>query len=392
MKKILLITNRLVIGGPSRHVAMLAKELQKDNEVLVVGGSAAMGEVLALELFEELTNKPILIQELSRKLSLTRDYTVYRKLRKIIRDFQPDIVHTHTSKVGALGRIAAKKERVHCIFHSYHGLIYENYFSQILNVGLISFDRYLATFTKQIIALSPQQKERLVNKYQICNSDKIAVIPLAIDIETNSELRAKSRTYYGLDDATVFIGVVGRLVKIKNLSLFLDGVDYLLKNGVNNFRVLIVGDGDDKENLMAHLRSLKIAYSYGESEGFANKSIVHFSSWQRELASIYAGLDVVALTSLSEGTPMSLMEAQLTKNAVIACNVGGVGDIIPEGKGLLFDIDNPQSFYDALFTLVSSEPLRNDISKQAQEYAKQAYSVDYMMDKILDVYQLKINK
>ena len=392
MKKILLITNRLVIGGPSRHVAMLAKELQKDNEVLVVGGSAAMGEVLALELFEELTNKPILIQELSRKLSLTRDYTVYRKLRNIIRNFQPDIVHTHTSKVGALGRIAAKKEGVHRIYHTYHGLIYENYFSQILNAGLISFDRYLATFTKQIIALSPQQKDRLVNKYQICNSDKIAVIPLAIDIETDSELRAKSRTYYGLDDATVFIGVVGRLVKIKNLSLFFDGVDSLLKNGVDNFRVLIVGDGDDKEKLMAHLRSLKIAYSYGESEGFANNNIVHFSSWQRELASIYAGLDVVALTSLSEGTPMSLMEAQLTGNAVIASNVGGVGDIIPEGKGLLFDIDNPQSFYDALFKLVSSEPLRSEISKQAQEYAKQAYSVDYMMDKILDVYQLKINK
>jgi len=392
MKKILLITNRLVIGGPSRHVAMLAKELQKDNEVLVVGGSAAMGEVLALELFEGLTNKPILIQELSRKLSLTRDYKVYRKLRNIIHDFQPDIVHTHTSKVGALGRMAAKNEGVRAIFHTYHGLIFENYFAGILNKGLIQLDRYLAKFTMKIIALSPQQKNSLVDKYKICSADKVKIISLAIDIKTDSELRKKSRDYYGLKDSMVFIGVVGRLVKIKNLSLFLGGVDFLLKKGVNNFRVLIVGDGDDKENLMAHLRSLKIAYSDGESAGFAKKTIVHFSSWQRELASIYAGLDVVALTSLSEGTPMSLMEAQLTGNAVIASNVGGVSDIIPEGKGLLFDIDNPQSFYDALFKLVSSESLRNDISKQAQEYAKQAYSVENMMGKILDVYQLRINK
>lgn len=391
MKKILLITNRLVIGGPSRHVAMLAKELQKDHEVLVVGGSAAKGEVLALELFEGLTNKPILIQELSRKLSLTRDYTVYRKLRKIIHDFQADIVHTHTSKVGALGRMAAKKEGVSSIYHTYHGLIYENYFSLILNAGLIILDRYLATFTNQIIALSPQQKDQLVNKFQICNSDKVAVIPLAIDLIMNSEIRATSRAYYGLNDSTVFIGVVGRLVKIKNLSLFLNGIDFLMKKGNSNFRVLIVGDGDDKENLMAQLRSLKIAYSYGESKDFAKKTIVHFASWQHELTSVYASLDVVALTSLSEGTPMSLMEAQLTGNAVIASNVGGVGDIIPEGKGLLFDIDNPQSFYDALFNLVSSETLRNDISKQAKEYARQAYSVDSMMDKILEVYRLKIN-
>ena len=387
MKKILLITNRLVIGGPSRHVAMLAEGLQNDYEVMVVGGNAAEGEVLALDLFDGLKNQPILIPELSRKISLSRDYKVYRKLRKIIRDFQPDIVHTHTSKVGAMGRIAAKKEGVSSIYHTYHGLIFENYFSGILNVGLLRFDRYLATFTKQIIALSPQQKEHLVNKYQICSTDKIVVIPLAIDIKMDSELRTKSRAYYGLNDSTVFIGVVGRLVKIKNLSLFLDGMDYLLKKGVYNIRVLIVGDGAEKENLMAHLRTSKRSYSYGGSEGFAKKTVIHFSSWQRELTSIYAGLDIVALTSKSEGTPMSLMEAQMAGKAIIASNVGGVQDIIPEGTGLLFDIENPNDFFKKLNILVDSDELRTQLSVQAKKHAIQQYSPHQMLSRTKGLYE-----
>ncbi|RUA25695.1 MAG: hypothetical protein DSY76_06420 [Bacteroidetes bacterium] len=392
MKKILLITNRLVIGGPSRHVAMIANRLQDSYEVLVVGGGAAPGETLALDFFEGLKNKPILIEELSRKLRLTRDYKVYRKLRKIIHEFQPDIVHTHTSKVGALGRMAAKKEGVRAIFHTYHGLIFENYFTGILNKGLIQIDRYLARFTAQMIVLSVQQKNSLVDTYKICSADKISLIPLAIDIKTDSKLRKKSRDYYGLKDSEVFIGVVGRLVKIKNLGLFLKGVNYLMDKGLNNFRVLLVGDGDEKENLIKLCKSLNIPFSEGDAKGFAKKTIIHFASWQRELAPIYAALDMVVLTSLSEGTPMSLMEAQITGNAVLASNVGGVSDIVPNGKGLLFDIDEPQSFNDALYNLVSSAKLRKDISEQAQDYALKSYSVDTMMNKLLDVYQMKADE
>lgn len=384
MKKILLITNRLVIGGPSRHVAMLAKALQRNYEVLVVGGSAAPGEVLALELFEGLNNNPILIYELSRKLSLSRDYMVYRRIRKIIQEFQPDIVHTHTSKVGALGRYAAKKEGVNKIIHSYHGLIFENYFSGILNVGIIKLDRYLATFTHSIIALSKSQKAALADQYNITASEDISVIPLGMETnfdEINKNDYQEFRNKYSLDNDTITIGIIGRLVKIKNIKLFLDAIKYIRENSKLEIRAFIIGDGAEKSTLMTYAQDIGLDYSDN-----ANGDLV-FTSWLSDLQTVYSNLDIVALTSLSEGTPMSLMEAQMAGKAIIASNVGGVADIVKKSTGILFDINKPQELFDGLLKLVESEELRNNYGKKAKEHALKTYDKDLMISRIEDVYQ-----
>ena len=390
MKKILHITNRLVIGGPSRHVAMLSKGLQSDYEVMVVGGSAAPGEVLALDLFEGLKNQPILIPELSRKLNLSRDYKVYRKLRKIIQEFQPDIVHTHTSKVGALGRKAAKKEGVAKIVHTYHGLIFENYFSGVLNMGLIKFERSLAKSTNHIIALSNQQKNSLVQQYKIAPENKFSIIPLALDsddYQQNECLRKQFRNQYNLSTETVAIGIIGRLVPIKNIKLFLDGIYYLKQDSSIDIRAFIVGDGIEKDNLMIYAQSLGL--SIAQKDNATHESDVVFTSWVKDLKTIYSGLDIVALTSKSEGTPMSLMEAQMQGKAIIASNIGGVSDIIPQGTGLLFDINNPQEFFDKLKGLVESEELRTQLSTQAKFHAQEQYRPELMLSRIKEVYEAK---
>jgi glycosyltransferase involved in cell wall biosynthesis len=390
MKKILHITNRLVIGGPSRHVAMLSKGLQSDYEVMVVGGSAAPGEVLALDLFEGLKNQPILIPELSRKLSLSRDYKVYRKLRKIIQEFQPDIVHTHTSKAGALGRKAAKKEGVAKIVHTYHGLIFENYFSGVLNTGLIKFERSLAKSTNHIIALSNQQKNSLVQQYKIAPENKFSIIPLALDsddYQQSEDLRKQFRNQYNLSAETVAIGIIGRLVPIKNIKLFLDGIHYLKQHSTLNIQAFIVGDGIEKDSLMTYAQSLGLKTA--QKNHASKEADVVFTSWVKDLKSIYSGLDIVALSSKSEGTPMSLMEAQMTGKAIIASNVGGVSDIIPEGTGLLFDINNPQEFFDKLKGLVESNELRTQLSIQAKSHAQEQYRPELMLSRIKEVYEAK---
>ena len=388
MKKILHITNRLVIGGPSRHVAMLAKGLQSDYEVLVVGGSAAPGEVLALDLFEGLKNQPILIPELSRKLSLSRDYKVYNKLRKIIQEFQPDIVHTHTSKVGALGRKAAKKEGVAKIVHTYHGLIFENYFSGVLNLGLITLERSLAKSTTHLIALSNQQKNSLVQQYKIAVEDKFSIIPLALDMgdsQQKEELRKQFRNQYQLSNDSIAIGIIGRLVPIKNIKLFLDGIHYLKQNTSTDIRAFIVGDGVEKDNLMTYAQSLGLRIA--QKDNATQETDVVFTSWIKNLDSVYSGLDIVALTSKSEGTPMSLMEAQLAGKAIIASNVGGVPDILPKGTGLLFDIEKPQEFYDKLKGLVESKEQRMQLSTQAKSHTQEQYRPELMISMIKAVYE-----
>ncbi len=388
MKKILQITNRLVIGGPSKHVAMLANALQADYEVMVVGGTAAPGEVLALDLFAGLKNEPILIPELSRKLSLSRDYKVYRKLRKIIQDFQPDIVHTHTSKVGALGRYAAKKEGVSKIIHTYHGLIYENYFSGIINKGLIHLDRYLASFTNQIIALSHTQKELLSHKYHIADSIKINIIPLALNLNEfmlDNRKREEFRQKYHLKPETIAIGIIGRLAEIKNIKLFIESIRYLKGDTSTIVKAFIVGDGPEKETLKLYTRELGLSCSDGAST--IEQQDIYFTSWCKDLNFVLSGLDIVALTSLNEGTPMSIMEAQSAGKAIIASRVGGVEDILPEGTGFLFEVSKSQMYFEELLKLVEDKDLRNQLGNNAADYSKQKYDITIMIDKMLDVYQ-----
>jgi len=384
MKKILLITNRLVIGGPSRHVAILAEGLQSHYEVLVVGGSAAQGEALALDLFKNLKNQPILIPELSREISLSRDYKVYRKLRKIIREFQPDIVHTHTSKAGALGRKAAVKEDVSKIVHTYHGLIFENYFSGPLNAGFIKLDRRLAKSTHHIIALSESQKAQLVNRYRIANNSKISIIPLAINKSkelTTQKAVDEFRQQFALTNNSICIGIIGRLVKIKNIAMFIDGIEYLKRNSKLDIRAFIIGDGPEKENLMQYAKDRRLCVgNNGEKE-------LIFTSWRRDLDLIYSQMHIIALTSLSEGTPMSIMEAQMAGKSIIASNVGGVPDIVPEGTGLLFDLDKPNDFFKKLLSLVESKELRAQLSAKAKSHAQEQYRPELMLSRTIGLYE-----
>ena len=389
MKKILHITNRLVIGGPSRHVAMLAKAQQLNYEVKVVGGSAAPGEVLALDLFAELKHQPIRIPELSRKLSLSRDYRVYRKLRQIIHEFQPDIVHTHTAKVGALGRYAAMKEGVPKIIHTYHGLIFENYFSKMLSKSLIKLDRYLASISVAIIVLSQNQQNALVDDFAICPKDKSYIVPLAIDVDEfqyNDETRKLFRHQYNLSSETIAIGILGRLVPIKNIKLFLDGIYYLKNHSKIDIRAFIIGDGVEKEKLINYAQSLGLNTTQ-DFESNMDAQLV-FTSWFKHMKTIYSGLDIIALTSKSEGTPMSLMEAQSARRAVIAADVGGVCDIIQNhDTGLLFNAELREDFFAKLKLLVESQDLRTKISLQAETYARKYYALDLMLHRINTIYE-----
>ena len=381
MKKILLIANRLVIGGPSRHIAMLARELQKENEVLVVGGNSSEGEIEAKELFENLKNKPLIINKLNRNINPLNDYRAYRKLRKIIRDFRPDIVHTHTSKAGLLGRQAANKEKVPRIVHTYHGLLFEYYFNPAFSRLLVFIEKNRAAYTDYLIALSSSQKEDIVRKYKIAKDEKVHIVPLAIELPEREDSQSLI-TKFGLDEDTVKIGIIGRLVPIKNIKLFLDGIKYVKEHSGRKIRAYVIGDGICRKPLEEYAE--KIGLSHSSSA----KGDVVFTSWCHYPEILYPHLDIIALTSRSEGTPISLMEAQLSGKAIVAANVGGVGDILPEDTALLFEINNRQEFFEKLNSLVLSEELRSKLSLQAKKYAEKQYRPERMFSKIKDIYGL----
>ena len=196
--KILRIINRFNIGGPTYNATFLTAFLDKKRyETLLIGGLPDVGESDSLYITNKYGVKPQLIKELLRKPSLKSDRIAYKKIKEIINDYQPDIVHTHASKAGALGRIAAKQLNVPITVHTFHGHVFHSYFGPFKTRVYKTIERYLAKNTSKIIAISNGQKRELAEEHRICEADKIES-----DIRINTEKLEDDRENH-LDDFAI---------------------------------------------------------------------------------------------------------------------------------------------------------------------------------------------
>ena len=233
MPRVLRILNRLIIGGPSKNAIYLSRYMQPDFDTLFVIGGKEDHEQDADFLATANNIDPTCIPEMKRPISPYNDWAAYNKLKKLIKEFKPDIVHTHAAKSGALGRLAAKHSNVPVIVHTFHGHIFHSYFNSVKTNFFIRTERYLAGLSDAIVAISDVQKKELSGDFKIAAADKFRVIPLGLDLDNfiinQEEKRNKFRKEFGLDDDIVAIGIIGRLVPIKNHSLFLKGLKYVLR-------------------------------------------------------------------------------------------------------------------------------------------------------------------
>lgn len=389
MPKVLLITNRFAVGGPSTQAAYLAKYLQPDFETKLVGGPKNHNEHGLDDLLEELSIEPVILPELKRSFGIFNDLKTYKRIKKIIRDFKPDIVHTHTSKPGLYGRWAASRLKVPVIIHTFHGHLFHSYFTWMGSGMHILMERMLAKRTSKIIALSKSQKDEIVIKYKITNKDKVEILPLGIPLdEFNNSLDKKRKIFrkqYQIKDDEIAVGIIARLVHVKNIPLFLKAVKYLKDHTNKKVRAFIIGDGPDKFWIKEKASEMNIdfvEYAY-ESQ----KSFLTFTSWKKAADAI-AGLDIVVQTSLNEGTPVSLIEAQAVGKAILSTDVGGVKDIVIPGKtAILVDLHNKQDLFDQLLNLVENNDLRSEMAKHGNHFVNEHFSLERMINDTKKLYQ-----
>ena len=365
MPKILRIINRLNIGGPAFNAAYLTKYLSPEFETLLVAGMIDETEASADFVTQEMGLKPVYIPEMYREIQLFKDRQAYLRLKKIIADFKPDIVHTHAAKAGTLGRLAAAADGVPVVLHTFHGHVFHSYFSPWKTNLFIRIEQYLAKKSTCIIAISPQQKDELSNKYAICKPDKIEVIPLGFNLEKFSTgltaKRIKFRKHYHIEDHEIIIVIVGRLVPVKNHALFLHALHALKSQTSKKIRAFIVGDGEYRNQLESLAESLQIDFT--DYNTHPRPALLTFTSWITEVDEVYAGADIVALTSLNEGTPVSLIEAQAAGKAIVTTNVGGIGDIVIHGQtALVSEADDKKGFIANLLRLVDDGDFRCKMS------------------------------
>lgn len=374
--KVLRIINRFNLGGPTYNVAYLTKYLDDRYETLLVGGMKDDSEGSSQYILEQLGIEAKLISNMHRSISPLADWKAYRELRKLIRYYKPEIVHTHASKSGTLGRLAAIHEGVPIVLHTFHGHVFHSYFGSLKTKVFLAIERYLARKSTRIIAISAKQKEELCEQFKIAPAQKTEVIPLGFDLsrfETDQEkLRSDFREKYGLDQE-VAIGIIGRLVPVKDHETFLKSLQGI--QSVKPWRAFIIGDGELREQLEELVR----AY------GLSGKVV--FTSWINNIEFALAGLDIVALTSLNEGTPVSLIEAQSAGRAIVSTAVGGIENVvIPNESALLYDKRDSKGLGEGLSTLIESSEKRREMGGLGRKFVRERFSFTRLAKDMSDLY------
>ena len=386
MKKILRIINRFNLGGPTFNAAYLTKYLESDYETLLIGGQHEENEKSSIHILDDLDLKPIIIPEMQRSLNPYKDQITYRKIQNIIKEFKPDIVHTHAAKAGALGRRAAFKLGVKQIYHTFHGHVFHSYFSDFKTRIFKEIERNLAKKTTKIIAISEIQKKELSKIHGICPENKIEVIPLGFDLEkfnTNKDSkRKKFREKWKIKENEIAIGIIGRLAPIKNHFFFIDVIQEVLKKSDVPIRAFIIGDGEEKQNIINYIKNKNLDFSLDNSS-----ATFQLTSWIKDVDKVYSGMDIICLTSLNEGTPVSLIEAQASGKPIVSTKTGGIENIVLENKTALLSKKNDlYDFSNKLLSLVNNSEKRKLFSKYGLEKSKD-FHYDRLINKIKKLYK-----
>ncbi len=376
MPKVLRIINRLNLGGPTYNAANLTKYLDSDFETMLVSGMTDETEQSSQFILDKLDLHPVYIKEMYRELNPFKDYKAYFKIREIIRDFKPDIVHTHAAKAGAVGRLAAYHEKVPVIVHTFHGHVFHSYFGPLKTRAFLEIERYLARRTDAIVTLSEIQRSELADQFKVAPRDKFEIIPLGFDLskftEDKDQKRKAFRSQYGVADDEIVISIVGRLVPVKNHSLFLNALKLVASKTNKKIRAFIIGDGELRADIEQAARDLGISFN---NDDLSASNLLTFTSWIRDIDVSNAGSDIIALTSLNEGTPVSLIEAQASGRPIVSTRVGGIANILVEGQtGLLSDSDDVAGFAANMLRLVEDEQLRQDMSGKGTQHVMENFS------------------
>lgn len=387
MPRVLRIINRFNIGGPTYNATFLTRFLHKDFETLLIGGLPEEGESDSLHIPGEYGITPTIIEELKRKPNIKSDREAYKKIKEIILEFKPDIVHTHASKAGAIGRRAAYACNVPVIIHTFHGHVFHSYFGQLKTKLFKYIERKLARKSTAIVAISEIQKKELSEIHHICPAEKIHIIPLGFDLQkfqdNISEKRKITRETYQLQEEDVAVAIIGRLTKIKNHAFFLEVVESLLLNQAGNATFFIVGDGELMDEIQGKVSVL--------IEKHQAKIIL--TSWIKDIATFNAGMDIICLTSDNEGTPVSLIEAQASNVPIITSDVGGVKDILLEGKtGFVIKRGDLEDYVKKLGNLINNKELRMELSSNGWNFVKEKFHYTRLTRDMEELYRKLLEK
>jgi glycosyltransferase involved in cell wall biosynthesis len=377
--RILRAIARLNMGGPTLNVSYLTKGLdERGYETTLVAGKLARGEDSMAFAAEELGIEVIPVPALHRELSPIYDTVSVKRLVAEIQRVRPHILHTHTAKAGAVGRMAALlagDARPPVIVHTFHGHVLRGYFDPVRTEIFRETEKFLARHTTRLIAVGPEVRDDLV-ALGVAAPEKFSVIRLGIDLEQRvggdgGELRRR----FGIPPERFVVGWVGRMTGIKRVPDVLAAFARLVELGVDA-QLVLVGDGPERAQLERRANEL----------GIQRRTL--FAGYQRDIGPYWSLFDAFLLPSANEGTPVVAIESLAAEVPVVATRVGGVPDVVRDGTdGFLTEVGDIESIAARLAELARDPALRARMGATAREHVVPRYRVSRLIDDVDELYR-----
>lgn len=331
--RVVRVLTRPNLGGPTRQaIALWHAHRDLGVETVLVTGVVGPEEVELSPADHGVPAAPsdgsaagwLQLPDMRRGVDLFGDRRARRALRKIIRRFQPDVVHTHTSKAGLLGRKAALAERVPVTAHTFHGHVLKDYFGKLPSMLLAALERRLARHTNLLFAISPSCADELA-ECRVAVRERFEVIAPAVAV-TGAMARGAAREQLGIDAEQWRVCAVGRLVPIKRLADFVMAIA-----DVAELHGDVIGDGPERTSL----QQLAEQHAGGR---------LHIRGAEPDIARLLPAYDAVVLPSIREGCPLVAIEAFAAGVPVVGYDVPGVRDALSHfGRGVLVPVDDGPS-------------------------------------------------
>ncbi len=377
--RILHIITRLIVGGAQQNTVLCCEDqVARGHQVWLAfgpiygpeGSMRDAGETSGAELIE--------VNAMRRAVLPGHDYLCYRALRRLIRRIEPEVVHTHSSKAGILGRAAAWAQRVPAVVHTVHGLPFHERQPWHVHRAYVALERWAARRCHHLIAITPAMVEAFA-AHRIAPADRFTVIPSGVvldDWQHHSMQRGHVRRELGMPPDAPLLALVARLDPLKGHDDLLDVLPQLGRQ-FPQLRALFIGDGWHRKAL-----ELRIA-----REGLGDRALITGLLPQPEVARLLSACDVKVLPSYQEGQSRTLVEALLCGCGVVGYDVGGIGAIIDDGRtGRLVPVGDRPRLAEAIAWMIEHPQDRARLVAQGQAHVRERFDARSMVSRVMDVY------
>jgi glycosyltransferase involved in cell wall biosynthesis len=365
--RVMRVIARMNVGGPALQIAQLMRGLSPEHfDQRLYSGLVGPGEADYLRLCAP-DVRAHRIPMLGRSVRPADDIRAFARLTAAMREFRPHIVHTHTAKAGALGRLAAVAARVPVRVHTFHGHLLHGYFPPATTRLVVMAERALARFSDRLVAVGDRVRDDLVAA-GVGRAAQYVVVPPGTALDTPPD-RLVARDKLEVPATAPVVAYVGRLTGIKRPDRLLE-VARAVRREIPDVRFLVCGGGE----LGGALR--------GDLAGGCLRSL----GWRADVETVYAAADIVLLTSDNEGAPVSLIEAGLAGRPAVATRVGGVPDVVRDGiTGLLAGRDAGELAGHTV-RLLRDEPLRLLMGERARRWTTERFGPERLIADTHDLY------